>query len=83
MINVREITIRCGRCHSFQTLTAFRPGDERNVYVYECDHDGCPTDETRTLVEVPRMLDEFAQRHPDCGGGCGSAAPAGNPRVPR
>jgi len=41
------------------------------VYAFECAHDGCDPDETRTFVEIPSHLDEFARAHPDCGGGCG------------
>jgi hypothetical protein len=73
MINIRDLTIRCGRCQSCQSLVKFAPADGFNIYTYECENDQCPPAETRTLLEVPVVLDQFAQRHPesDCDGGCG------------
>ena len=64
-INIRNISIKCGHCQTYQTLTRFEPGGEWNVYTYECDNDSCDPSVTRTLVEVPRDLDEFAQRDPE------------------
>ena len=63
-INIRNISIKCGHCHSYQTLTAYQPGQECNVYTYECENNTCDPAVTRTLVEVPRELDEFSQRNP-------------------
>lgn len=75
MLNIRDMSVRCGRCMNFQVLVGYRRRDDWNVYVYECDLPSCAPEETRTLVEVPSAIDEFAQRHPECGGscGCGSA----------
>ncbi len=78
MINIRDLSIRCGSCMNYQVLAAYHPRDEWNVYVYECDSDSCDPERTRTLVEVPRAMDEFAQRHPDCGSG-GSGCGCGRP----
>jgi len=64
-INIRNISIKCGQCQTYQTLIGFKPGEERNVYTYECENDSCQPTVTRTLVEVPRDLDEFAQRDPE------------------
>ena len=64
-INIRNISIKCGQCQTYQTLIGFKPGEERNVYTYECDNHSCEPSTTRTLVEVPRDLDEFAQRDPE------------------
>jgi hypothetical protein len=67
-INIRDMSIRCGACHAYQTLSGFEPADGYNVYTYECENDTCDPAATRTLVEVPAVLDLFYQKHPDCGG---------------
>ncbi len=74
MVNIRDLSIRCGRCQSYQTLTTYEPGDGYNVYTYECENETCRPEATRTLVEVPVVLDLFARRHPesDCDGSCGA-----------
>jgi hypothetical protein len=64
MINVRNISVRCGHCLTYQTLSGFRRNGDWNVYIYECENDSCDPSVTRTLVEVPCDLDEFAQRDP-------------------
>ena len=51
MINIRNLSIKCGRCDTYQTLCAYRPRDEWNVYVYECENDVCDPELSRTLVE--------------------------------
>ncbi|MDX1503504.1 MAG: hypothetical protein R3325_14180 [Thermoanaerobaculia bacterium] len=69
MINIRNISIQCGNCGTYQTLSAFARREEWNVYTYECENDVCDPAVTRTLVEVPRELDEFAHRDPGWRGG--------------
>ena len=64
MINIRNLSIKCGRCDTYQTLCAYRRREDWNVYVYECENDVCDPESSRTLVEVPRELDEFARRDP-------------------
>ncbi len=64
MINVRNLSIKCGHCDTYQTLCAYRRRDDCNVYVYECENDVCDPELSRTLVEVPSELDEFANRDP-------------------
>lgn len=70
MVNIRDISVRCGRCLNYQTLARYEAREGWNVYVYECEPACCDGEATRTLVEVPAEIDEFAARHPDCGGGC-------------
>lgn len=72
-INIRDLSIKCGRCDRYQTLTAWEPGDGYNRYTYECEDSGCDPAQTRTLLEVPEILDLFARKHPEsaCGGSCG------------
>ena len=70
MINIRNLSIKCGNCDTYQTLSAFRH-DQRgwNVYTYECENDVCDPAVTRTYLEVPVDLDEFANRDPNWRGG--------------
>ncbi len=70
MINIRNLSIKCGHCDTYQTLSAFRPGREGwHVYTYECENDVCDPEVTRTYLEVPADLDEFARRDPGWHGG--------------
>jgi hypothetical protein len=69
MINIRNLSIKCGHCDTYQTLTAFSRREGWNVYTYECENDRCDPAVTRTLVEVPADLDEFAHRDPGWRGG--------------
>lgn len=69
MINIRNLSVKCGHCGTYQTLVRFRPGEEWNVYTYECENDVCDREVTATLLEIPRELDEFARRDPDWHGG--------------
>ncbi|REJ79907.1 MAG: hypothetical protein DWQ36_01340 [Acidobacteria bacterium] len=68
-INIRNLSIRCGHCGEYQTLVGFSGGAEWNVYRYECENGVCEPERSRTLVEVPSSLDEYAQRDPTWRGG--------------
>ena len=68
-INIRNLSIRCGHCSQYQTLAAFERRGDWNVYTYECEGGACDPRMTRTLVEVPAALDEFANRDPTWRGG--------------
>lgn len=68
-INIRNISIKCGNCNTYQTLAAYGRRDEWNVYTYECENDTCDPAVTRTYIEVPVELDEFANRDPTWRGG--------------
>ncbi len=69
MVNIRNLSIKCGNCDTYQTLAAFSRRDDWNVYSYECENDVCDPDVTRTYVEVPQDLDAFARRDPGWRGG--------------
>ena len=71
MINIRNLSIKCGSCDTYQTLCGFVRRGEWNVYTYECENDSCDPAVTRTLLEVPAELDEFARREPSWRGGGG------------
>ncbi len=80
-IDIRNLSVMCGHCNTYQTLTAFRRREDWNVYVYECENDVCDTEKSRTLIEVPRHLDVFARRDPAWrGGGKHGAQGDGNPQ---
>jgi hypothetical protein len=71
-VNIRNFSVRCGRCDQYQVIVGFKPLDEEwNLYTYECDSEPCVSDPslTRTLIEVPIDLDEFANRDPNWRGG--------------
>ena len=68
-INIRNISVKCANCDAYQTLSAFSRRDDWNVYTYECEDTTCNPEVTRTLVEVPQHLDEFANRDPQWRGG--------------
>lgn len=68
-MNIRNISVKCGNCNTYQTLAGFARNEEWNVYTYECENDTCDPAVTRTLVEVPADLDEFARRDPNWRGG--------------
>lgn len=68
-INIRNLSIKCGNCDTYQTLSAFSQREGWNVYTFECENDICDAAVTRTLVEVPADLDEFARRDPAWRGG--------------
>lgn len=68
MINLRDLSIKCGRCGEYQTLSDFEPCDGFHRYTYECEETGCNADETRTYLEIPSALDLFHKKPPMCGG---------------
>jgi hypothetical protein len=68
-INIRNLSIKCGNCETYQTLCGFARAGEWNVYTYECENDSCDPAVTRTLLEVPQELDAFARRDPEWRGG--------------
>jgi hypothetical protein len=74
-INIRDLSIRCGCCRAYQTLVRWEPGDGFHAYIYECEDTGCDPEASRTVVEVPVVLDLFYEAHPEssCGGACGPA----------
>ena len=69
MVNIRDISVKCGNCGTYQTLAAFSRRQGWNVYTYECENELCDPAVTRTLVEVPEEIDAFARRDPGWRGG--------------
>lgn len=68
-INIRNLSVKCGQCETYQTLSGFAQREDWNVYTYECENATCDPAVTRTLLEVPVDLDEFANRDPEWRGG--------------
>jgi hypothetical protein len=68
-IDIRNLSVKCGHCDTYQTLCRFERRGDWNIYVYECENETCEPAVTRTLLEVPRALDLFARRDPGWRGG--------------
>lgn len=71
-VNIRNFSVKCGHCGNYQVIVRFRPIDEDwNEYVYECDQSPCAGDveRSRTVLEIPSDLDEYARRNPTWHGG--------------
>ncbi|MEM8993849.1 MAG: hypothetical protein AAGF23_03545 [Acidobacteriota bacterium] len=70
-VNIRNFSVKCGRCGEYPALAAYEPGDEVNTYRFECDEpdDGGTAPCSQILLEIPTDLDEFANRDPKWGGG--------------
>lgn len=68
-IDIRNLSIKCGHCDTYQTLSGFSRREDWNVYTYECENTGCDPAVTKTLLEVPRHLDVFARRDAEWRGG--------------
>ncbi len=77
-INIRNLSIKCGHCGTYQTLCHFARRDDWNVYTYECETEICDPAVTRTYLEVPADLDEFANRDPEWHGGKAHAGADGH-----
>ncbi|MDH3253576.1 MAG: hypothetical protein OEM62_01180 [Acidobacteriota bacterium] len=63
-VNIRDISIKCGNCDTYQTLCGFGSRGDSHVYRYECENTVCDPAVTRTFVEISVELDEFARRDP-------------------
>jgi hypothetical protein len=62
VIDVFMMSVRCGNCDTYQTIVGFKKMAEHNAYTYECENDLCDPNVTRTIVEVPRHLDNSVKR---------------------
>jgi len=69
MMNIRNLSIKCGNCDTYQTLSGYGRREGWNIYTYECENEICDPQVTRTLLEVPQDLDAFARRDPGWRGG--------------
>jgi ribosomal protein S27E len=62
VIDIFMMSVKCGNCDTYQTIVGFRKHPDKNVYTYECENDICDPNVTRTIVEVPRELDNSTRR---------------------
>ena len=62
VIDIFMMSIKCGNCDNYQTIVKFAKGPEKNTYTYECENDICDPNVTRTIIEVPRHLDNSTKR---------------------
>jgi ribosomal protein S27E len=62
VIDIFMMSVKCGNCDNYQTIVKFRKGPEKNVYTYECENEICDPNMTRTILEVPRHLDNSTRR---------------------
>ena len=66
VIDIFMMSVKCANCGKYQTIVGFDKSDpEKNVYTYECDFDAspeCDVNVTRTIVEVPKHLDNSTKR---------------------
>jgi hypothetical protein len=61
-IDVFMMSVRCGNCDTYQTIVGFKKLPDKNIYTYECENDLCDRNVTRTIVEVPKHLDNSTKR---------------------
>jgi hypothetical protein len=62
VIDIFMMSVKCGNCETYQTIVGFRKLPDKNVYTYECENDRCDPNVTRTIVEVPREVDNSTKR---------------------
>lgn len=62
VIDVFVMSVKCGNCDTYQTIVGFTKLPDRNVYTYECENEVCDPNVTRTIVEVPKHLDNSVKR---------------------
>ncbi len=62
VIDVFMMSVRCGNCDTYQTIVKFRKLPDKNIYTYECENETCDPNVTRTIVEVPRQVDNSVKR---------------------
>jgi hypothetical protein len=62
VIDIFMMSVKCGNCDTYQTVMKFEKVGEKNVYTYECENEICDPNLTRTIIEVPRHLDNSTKR---------------------
>jgi ribosomal protein S27E len=83
VIDIFMMSVKCGNCDTYQTVVGFRKLPEKNVYTYECENEICDPNVTRTIVEVPKELDNSTKRAEELryySAGEGPDAPGGEGR---
>ena len=62
VIDVFVMSVKCGNSDTDQTIVRFQKLPDKNVYTYECENDLCDPNVTRTILEVPKHLDNSVKR---------------------
>ena len=62
VIDIFMMSVKCGNCDTYQTIVKFQKHPDKNVYIYECENELCDPNVTRTLIEVPKHLDNSTRR---------------------
>jgi hypothetical protein len=62
VIDIFMMSVKCGNCDTYQTIVGFKKLPDKNVYTYECENDQCDPNVTRTIVEVPKEVDNSTRR---------------------
>jgi ribosomal protein S27E len=62
VIDIFMMSVKCGNCDNYQTVVGFKKYPEKNVYTYECENEICDPNVTRTIVEVPKEVDNSIRR---------------------
>ena len=62
VIDIFMMSVKCGNCDGYQTVLKFQKHPDKNVYIYECENEVCDPNVTRTIVEVPREVDNSTKR---------------------
>ena len=62
VIDIFMMSVKCGNCDTYQTVVGFKKYPEKNVYTYECENEICDPNVTRTIIEVPREVDNSTKR---------------------
>jgi hypothetical protein len=62
VIDIFMMSVKCGNCETYQTIVGFQKLPDKNVYTYECENDQCDPNVTRTIVEVPKEVDNSTKR---------------------
>ena len=62
VIDIFMMSVKCGNCDTYQTVVGFKKYPEKNVYTYECENEICDPNVTRTIVEVPKEVDNSVKR---------------------
>jgi hypothetical protein len=62
VIDIFMMSVKCGNCDTYQTIVKFEKHPDKNTYIYECENELCDPNVTRTLIEVPRHLDNSTRR---------------------
>jgi ribosomal protein S27E len=62
VIDIFMMSVKCGNCDGYQTIVGFKKHPETNVYTYECENEICDPNVTRTIVEVPKEVDNSTRR---------------------